>query len=309
MADGALWVATRAAALRIDPNTNQIERTLHPPAGEVTEVAWARVGGGTGSTQGLTEIDVYSVVAPPPMTCQALPHSSHHAQDPIHGTSTATLTIEATAYELAHGTCQTLRNAAGIVVQYTAYFGSTEEATDTSATLVIDDGYVGDGTYEGRLVINGPSRWYGPATVIVDRQGLHGMVTGAMATLQFDCAAGSDVALEPRVLSEPAPGHAWVETPEGIVLNFKNVGCSLDTFSDELHVLAPSAFPGAESPYYLELESIEAAVAGELDGTLSFTYYGRVFPFTDVQLVLACGQPVKGTFAGEGYKGAFSCPQ
>jgi hypothetical protein len=310
--DDALWIATTAAALRIDPTNNGVVRTLTPASGEVVDVAFARSGGGTGSTAGLSAIDVYTVVEPPPTVCEDLGAFYNHGTLPVYEAASATLTIEGGTNEtFDQGTCQTLRNAAGEVVEYLAYFADALDEPSKSARVTIS-GYAGDGTYDAILSWEGASGGgVGGATAVISNGGLHGVVTSAFDddVLELDCAADAAVGLEVEPMTEPAPGEVVVQNEEGVVFRFINMDCGADILSESLWVTAPEYFVGFSDSYAFDLRTQDPAEQGTLPGSLSFAFFGSGYVASEgIDVVLTCGSPVTGTFSGSGFTGSFTCP-
>ena len=306
----ALWASTAAAAVRIDPASSSITRTLTPPSGEVVDIAFARAGGGTGSTAGRTEIDVYSVVAPPPMVCEDLSAFYNHRTEPLLEAATASLTIEGAAGpSFDQGACHVLRNGEGQAVQYIAYFADDIEDPTKSAYVTID-GYAGDGTYSASWSWDGDNGGSGGgATAVVSEGGRHALVTSDFSgdTLELDCPEGADLALSGDPLPEPAPGEVVVQNEEGTVFRFINMDCGADILSEELTVTSPSYFIGPSDAYAFNLSTDAPAEEGTLAGSAWFSFYGQSFTLGEVEVVLSCGDPVTGTFSGGGYTGAFTC--
>jgi hypothetical protein len=308
--DRALWVAAATSAQRIDPATQSVVQTLTPASGEVADIAFARTGGGTGSTQGLTVIEVYSVVEPPAMVCDGLSPFYNHGAAPLLDAASATLTEDGSSTTFAQGMCRALHNADGEVVEYMAYFADALDEQTKYVSLEIA-GYAGEGTYEADLnwqTENGSD--YESATAVISQGGLHAVVTAGVPgiTLELDCPAAADVGLEPEPMSAPARGEVIVQNEDGTVFRFINMDCGADILGENLSVTAPDYFISEyEDPYGFELTTDEPAEQGTLAGYVWFNYYGKTFSGEVTEVMLTCGNPVTGTFRGEGYSGSFTC--
>lgn len=308
--DGALWVASVASAQRIDPATQSVAQTLTPASGEVADIAFARTGGGTGSTQGLPAIDVYSIVEPPAMVCEDLDPFYDHGSLPLLEAASATLTQDGSPTTFTQGTCHVLHNAAGEVVEYIAYFADALENQTTFASVEIL-GYAGDGTYEADLNWeNENGRDYEDATAVISQGGLHAVVSDEAygIALELDCPAAADVGLEPQPLPVPQRGEVVVQNADGTVFRFVNVDCNAEILGESLSVTALDYFLSEyEDPYGFELRTNDPAEQGTLEGYVWFNYFGKTHEGEVTEVVLTCGSPVTGTFSGEGYSGSFTC--
>jgi hypothetical protein len=307
----ALWVASSAAAQRIDPTTRMVAQTLTPASGEVVDIAFARTGGGTGSTQGLPAVDVYSIVEPPAMICENLSPFYNHGAAPLLDAASATLTDEGATTAFDQGTCRTLHNVEGEVVAYLAYFADALEEPTKYASVMIS-GYAGDGTYEADLnwdTESGASD-YASVSAVISNGGLHAAVTDDDTgnTLELDCPATADVSLELEPMPVPARGEVVVQNAEGTVFRFANMDCGAELLGETLSVTAPDYFISEyDNPYGFELRTNEPAEQGTLPGYVWFNYYGESFSGEVTEVVLTCGNPVTGTFQGESYSGSFTC--
>lgn len=310
--DGAVWIATAGAAVQIDTARDQPARTLAPSEGEVVEVAFARTGGGTGSTAGLARIDPYSVVAPPAMTCEDLTPFYNHGSRPVLQSAMATLTTEAGAVTFDQGVCQTLRNMDGEVVEYMAAFSDTLDEPSRYALVVIDaaQGYQGDGSYTARMSWESAGRSAGQsASVVISQGGRRAVVTDGAAgdVLEIDCGADADVGLEPIPPAPPARGEVLVENADGVVFRFVNMDCGANILGENLTVTAPEYFLGYDDFYAFDLSSADPAEQGTLPGQVWFNYFGRMFDAEAVEIALTCGDPVTGTFSSARLRGSFTC--
>jgi hypothetical protein len=308
--EGALWVASASSAQRIDPATQSVVQTLTPASGEVADIAFAQTGGGTGSTQGLTAIDVYSIVEPPAMVCEDLSAFLNHGAAPLLDAASATLTQDGSPTMFTQGTCHVLHNAEGAVVEYIAYFADSLEEQTTFASVEIA-GYTGDGTYEADLNWkNENGRDYQGATAVISQGGLHAVVSDEAygIALELDCPAAADVGLDPEPMPVPGPGEVIVQNADGTVFRFINMDCGAELLGERLSVTAPYDFLSEyEDPYGFELSTDEPAEQGTLSGYVWFNYYGKTHEGEATEVMLTCGTPVTGTFRGEGYSGSFTC--
>lgn len=307
-----LWALTASAVLQIDTSSHEVARTLRPPSGTVVNVAFPVTGGGTGSTAGRDAIDVYSVVEPPPMLCEGLSGFPSYGEEPLYGTGTAEIQIEGDMVTLGAGTCQTLRDAEGNVVQYLATFANGLPDGEESLRLVID-GYTGEGGYSATMnwELDGHGKAFGSVSVTLADGGRSGVFEHERGTASFDC--GADSALDTDVLppAPAAPGEALVEdTERGIVYRFINVACEREVLGGYFSVKAPGAFSSDEF-YSLHVKSNDPAEAGTTDrAALKFLYYGAgQRQQVGIRLTLECDDSVTGSFESDDghYRGSFHC--
>lgn len=306
--EDAIWIMTEEAAVQLDPETNAVARMLTPGEGKVRDIILARTGGGTGSTNGKEKIDVYTVVEPPAVVCEELTPFHNEATGTTYGTGTATLTVDGKVTTLGNGTCMTLRDTTGKVVNYLASFANDLPEPSAEAFVRIYDAYSGNGTYTAELSYDGePGASDEESTLIITKGGLHGVAANADgSTLEFDCDADAKVSLETIQPTAPKPGEAIVHTKNNINYHFY-IDCSSDVLSDELLVKGPTQFASNTDHTLFELTTSEPAEAGEHEANLDFTFFGATFTAEKGTLTLVCDKHVNGTFTSENYEAVFTC--